>query len=137
MTLYSADEEPYWVSAPEYLDFRERQRSFQDIAILESFEQGKNLTGAGEPVHAYTHEVSGNLFLLLGVKPLLGRTFTEKEAQPGNEHVVVLRHDFWMRQFGGDPAIVGKTITLNDESYIVLGVLPPGFRVPVSESGER
>ena len=133
VAVYTAGEEPYFSSVLGYLDFKERQRSFQDMAVFEAFEQGKNLTGAGEPIHPYTHEVSGNFFSALGVKPLLGRTFTEADAQPGNERVVVLRHDFWMRQFGGDPSIVGKTILLSDEGYVVLGVLPPGFRIPAVE----
>ena len=73
--------------------------------------------------------VSGNYFDVLGAHPVLGRAFLpEEDRTPGTHPVVVLDHDFWQSQLGGDPELVGKTIRLNNQRYTVVGVAPPGFR---------
>jgi hypothetical protein len=72
-------------------------------------------------------QVTADLFQVLGVDPLLGRTFHQGEDQPGAAHTVVLSNAFWVRKFGADPNIVGQTLTLNGEGYTVVGVMPPQF----------
>src|SRR4029079_16643279 len=72
--------------------------------------------------------VTHHFFGTLGGQPALGRVFLPGEDQPGKNKVVVLSHGFWQRRFGGDPGIVNKTITLNDESYTVVGVMPQSFQ---------
>ena len=72
--------------------------------------------------------MSSNLFSLLGVNAEVGRTFSAEEDQPGNNHVVVLSHDFWQRRFGGDRNLLGQKLTLNGESYTLIGIMPADFR---------
>ena len=75
--------------------------------------------------------VTPDLFPLLGIEPILGRQFRlEEAAPPGLESVVMLTHSLWQRRFGGDPAIIGKPIIVNDRARVVIGVLPAGFRFP-------
>ncbi len=88
------------------------------------------LTGFGEPQGLKAMGVSGNLFQLLGTPPLLGRTFVEEEQWEGRARVVILSYGLWQSAFGGDPAIVGKTITLSGRGYDVVGVMPRTFFFP-------
>jgi len=82
------------------------------------------LVGSGEPEKLAASACSSNLFSLLGIKPLLGRTFLLEEEQKGREKVTVLTQRFWERRFGADPNLIGQTITLSGESFTVLGVVP-------------
>ena len=68
------------------------------------------------------------LFQLLGVAPALGRTFDAQDFRPGQDQVVVLSHSLWERRFGGDKAVVGRSVTINSQSYVVIGVMPPQFQ---------
>src|SRR4029453_13095715 len=86
-------------------------------------------TGA-DPAPARGALVSGNLFSVLGVRPAIGRAFLPDEDRRGAEKVVVIGDGLWRRRFGADPAVVGRIVTLNAESYRVVGVLPPGFEYP-------
>ena len=83
------------------------------------------LLGKDEPERIQTGVVSAHFFDLLGVKPILGRTFAKGEDQHGAEAVLVLSHQYWMRSFGGDPKVVGRVFTMNDRPHTVIGVLPP------------
>ena len=75
--------------------------------------------------------VTPDVFPMLGVEPMLGRTFTADEAAaPGLETSVILTHSLWQRRFGGDPNIVGRTVTINDRARTVVGVMPPRFKFP-------
>ena len=76
---------------------------------------------------------SADLFDVLGVRPLLGRTFEAGEDQPGRGRVAVVSHAFWRQRFGGDPTAVGRTVTVNGQSVLVVGVMPPGFRFPLDD----
>ena len=87
-----------------------------------------NLTGAEGPERVPAKQVSSTFFQLLGVQPILGRTFSSTEDQPGGDHVAVISHSLWESRYGGSPGVLGKTIILNGESYTVVGVLPAGFR---------
>jgi predicted permease len=73
-------------------------------------------------------QLTAQLFQVLGVNPILGRTFNAGEDQPGREHVVVLSHRLWQRRFGGDASVVGQQVTFDGESYTVIGVMPPEFQ---------
>jgi putative ABC transport system permease protein len=115
-------------SAPDFLDWREQNHVFERMAAVsgESF----NLTGAGEPERITSASASADIFPLLGVNAARGRTFTAEEEQAGRNKVVVVGHQLWQRRFGSDPNLVGQSITLNNESYTVVGILPHDFHFP-------
>ncbi|HKU72377.1 MAG TPA: ABC transporter permease [Pyrinomonadaceae bacterium] len=115
-------------AAANFIDWRDQNQVFEGMAATDytSF----NLTGSGEPERLEGRRVSTNLFPLLGVEPQVGRVFTAAEDRPGSERVVVLSHGLWQRRFGGDPGIVGKTLTLNGAGYTVVGVMPARFQFP-------
>jgi putative ABC transport system permease protein len=103
------------VSYPNFLDWREQNHVFEDIATY----GGSNnfaLSGAGEPENVRGTRTSQGLFEILRVSPILGRTFTAREDTPGENNVVILGHDLWQRHFGGDRTIVGKKITLSNRT---------------------
>ena len=88
-------------------------------------------SGKGEPEQIFGEMVTGDFFSLLGVKPGLGRAFLPDEDRvPGASLVTVLSYNFWQRRLGGDPAIVGQTITLNGHAFTVVGIAPKGFKGP-------
>ena len=89
-----------------------------------------NYTGDGEPERLEAGGVTGNYFQTLGVKPAFGRTFLLENEKPGSDQVVVLSYSLWQKRFGGDPAIINKTITLDSKSFAILGVMPPDFSMP-------
>jgi putative ABC transport system permease protein len=87
-----------------------------------------NLTGSGEPERIRGRRVSASFFPILGVPPAAGRTFLPEEDQPDGERVVVLSHGLWQRRFASDTDVVGRTVSLDGESYTVNGVMPRGFQ---------
>jgi putative ABC transport system permease protein len=115
-------------SYPNFQDWRDQNKSFQGMACVRN--RNANLTGEGEPEEIRAASVSANFFQLMGVNPELGRGFTAEEEQPGRDRIVVLSHGLWQRRFGGDPGILNRTISLNGESHVVVGVAPPGFQFP-------
>ena len=110
-------------SYPDFEDWRAQAQSFDEMAVHADRFRNVLLTGAGEPVQLQGTMVSLNLFSMLGLKPVLGRTFLPEEDQPGNNAVVILSHSLWQRSFAGDPSVIGKSIRLNDASFTVIGVL--------------
>lgn len=111
------------LSAPCYRDLQERQRVFSGVAASQA--RGYNLTGLEEAERVVGLRVTGSFFPLLGVQATLGRTL-----QPSDEHgssVVVLAHGLWTRKFGGDPAIVGRSVVLDGTAHLVVGVMPASF----------
>jgi predicted permease len=116
------------VAAGEFQDYRERNRSFSQVASFES--DGFNLTGTDHPLRVNAARVSSSAFPLLGVSPEIGRVFTTDEDRYGNDNVVVLSHSLWQQEYSGDPGVVGKVIKLDEKSYTVIGVMPPSFRFP-------
>jgi putative ABC transport system permease protein len=114
------------VSAIGYTHYRDNAKSFESVAAIGggSF----NLTGGGDPERLNGSRVTHNFFSALGARPALGRLFLPEEDQPGKNKVVVLSNGFWRRRFGADQSLVNKTITLNDESYTVVGVMPASFQ---------
>ncbi len=113
------------VSAPGFRDYRDRTQSFEDVAMTQGW--SANLTGAGEAVRLTGGLVSAGYFQAYGIPPVIGRSFLPEEDAPGNEHVVVIGSGFWQQRLGGAPDVIGSSIRLNDESYQVVGVMPPGF----------
>jgi predicted permease len=134
LTMYEAfrtasagtDQERNAVSPANWLDWQRESRTLQSAAAWDTLSW--TLTGAGEPVRLNVQVVSSEFFPLLGVAPLLGRTVSEEDDRPNAPRVAVLSYRLWQERFGGDPALVGRTITLNDGLVEVIGVMPPGFR---------
>ena len=118
-------------TAANFVDWRDQNSVFTGMAAIE--DTNFNLTGAGDPERIKGREVSATLFPLLGVDPQLGRVFAAAEDQPGSQHVVVLSHRLWQRRFGGEQEIIGKVLTLNDEGYTVVGVMPARFQFPSND----
>ncbi|HEY0100826.1 MAG TPA: ABC transporter permease [Pyrinomonadaceae bacterium] len=118
-------------AAANYVDWRDRNGVFEGMAAIA--EQNFNLTGTGEPEKIEGRRVSANLFSLLGVEPQVGRAFLPEEDQPGRNRVVVISYGLWQRRFGGDAKIIDQSLTLNGESYTVVGVMPPHFQFPRRE----
>jgi putative ABC transport system permease protein len=117
---------------PDFLDFRDRNRTLSGIAAYGSW--NPNLTGTGDPERLSGVRASAGLFDILGVQAVAGRTLRAADDVPGNERVVVLGHALWQRRFGADPAVVGRQVILNGAGYEVVGVLPPEFIFPVREA---
>jgi len=113
------------VAYPDYEDWRARAQSFEDMACF--LNTGLNLTGVDPPVALPSRRVSWNFFPMLGVKPQLGRLFTDQDDRPGATPTALISHGVWAEKFGGDPGVIGKTIRLNGDPFEVVGVLPPGF----------
>ncbi|CAA9358935.1 MAG: Acidobacterial duplicated orphan permease (function unknown), partial [uncultured Gemmatimonadetes bacterium] len=122
----SEDAQESWLSHPEWMDLRERSSAFSDLAALRDFSFAA--TGGQEPEQLPALAVSSNLFSMLGVQPLLGRSFLPEEDRDGAGKTVLLSHGYWQRRFGGSPRAVGTAIMLDGEPHTVVGVLPAGFR---------
>jgi putative ABC transport system permease protein len=114
------------VSVPGFRDYSARTDLFVNAAVENGFPM--NLTGAGEPERINVQKVSGDFFPVMGVAPALGRALQPDEAQAGHDHVAVLMWGFWQRKFGADRGILGKKLTLNNEDYEIVGVMPASFR---------
>lgn len=116
------------VSPPDFTDLRAENRSFRELAALNA--GSSPLTGEGAAEQIPDAEVSGGFFAVLGVEPAIGRTLGLDDDRPG-ERVVVLGHGLWTRRFGADSGIVGRTIHVESEPYLVVGVMPRGFSYPL------
>ncbi len=115
----------------QFVRWRERATAFDLMAALADTRQ--NLTGSGAPEEVVVQIVTGDFFPILGVPPLVGRTFTDEETRDPQANVVVLGYELWQRRFGGDPEIVGRAIQLNARPVTVVGVMPPGFTLFIKE----
>jgi putative ABC transport system permease protein len=109
-----------------YADWKAQNQVFEDMAALDG--RSYNLTDEGEPEKVEAQGVTANFFPLLGVKPALGRVFTQEEDKPDANKVAMVSYGLWQRRFGGDPALVGKEILLDGQKHTVIGVTPPGFQ---------
>ncbi len=129
-TLWKAGTDPKDLnitSLPNYRDWVAQNHVFESIALFDSAGRGYNLTSRGEPEQVSGLRVTASFFQVLGVKPMLGRTFHVEEEEPGKAQVVVLSHGLWTRRYGADRAIVGKTIQIDSAPYTVVGVMPESF----------
>ena len=111
------------------LEWRKQATSLERIGVIRP--SAVDLTGVGEPELLSGARVSANIFAVLGIRPRLGRSFTEGEDPSGHDRVAILADSLWRRRFHSDPAIVGRKILLNGTPHEVVGVLPPSFRYPV------
>jgi putative ABC transport system permease protein len=121
-----------WHSYPNYVDYRDNTQTFEDIAIFNN--RSLNLTGDGEPERVPGAHGSANLFTVLGVEPIRGRTFTVEEEERERDLVVVIGYGLWQRRFGGDPDVIGRKIDLNGVGREVIGVMPEGFHFPARDT---
>ena len=115
-----------YVGSIDYILWQAESKAFDHLVAFTS--GNAFLTGRGEPERLDSVRATANLFPALGVAPQLGRAFTPEEDRPGGARVAILSHSFWQRRFGGDPSIIGQSLTLDRESRQVIGVMPPGFK---------
>ncbi|MGH9143431.1 MAG: ABC transporter permease, partial [Vicinamibacterales bacterium] len=112
-------------SVPRFNVWREQTAVVQDAS---AYRFGvMNLTGVGNPEQLLSGQVTADFFRLFGAQTVAGRTFTADEDRPNGGKVVVLSHGFWQRRFGGNPQLVGQTLSLGGDPYVVVGVLGPAF----------
>ena len=116
---------------PDFEDWRSQNQVFEKMAAY--YENHYTLTGVAAPAHMDGMVVSADLFALLGAAPDLGRAFLPAEDE-AHHNVVILNHQFWKQQFGSDPGIIGRMITLNGQAYTVVGVMPAGFEFPLQRA---
>lgn len=120
------------ISPATFAAYRNGQHSFDAFAVYQS--SGAILTGSESAEYVQASKVTADFFRVFGVSPALGRTFAPDEDTAGKENVVVLSHALWLSRFGGDTHIVGKQVTLSDVPAQVIGVMPPTFRFPQTET---
>ena len=131
----SEDKDPTWLSAPEIESYRHEAHSFASLAAWDTGDV--SLTGVGEPERVRVGLVTGEMFDLLGVPALTGRGLQVADARPGATPVIVLGRGFWERRFGGDASMVGRSIQINGESRLVVGVMPASFRLPLDYRSDQ
>jgi predicted permease len=118
------------VNGGHYLQWVKNCTSCESITMINSDSPDLNMTGNGEPERISGEKVTANYFSVLGIGANLGRAFTPEDGEFGHESVAVISDGLWQRKFGGDPSVIGKTITLNDRTDTIVGVLPAWFRAP-------
>jgi putative ABC transport system permease protein len=120
--------EKTWVSEGEINDYRKESRT---VAEIGAWDDGQvNLTGDGDPERVSAGSVTANLFSVLGATPIRGRVFTAQEDVPNGPRVAIVGYGLWQRRYGGDPAMVGRTIQINGAPYEVVGIMPADFVLP-------
>ena len=116
------------VAVPNFPDWQQQCTAFEGIAAHQWSEV--NLTGRGAPRRLRGARTNANLFPLLGIGPVLGRLFAAEEEPLGKYFVALMSHDLWQRDFGGDASVIGRALTLDGDSYTIIGVMPAGSRYP-------
>ncbi len=117
------------LSPGDYADWRRQNASFSEMGAYAKITQGFNLTGEGEPQRVTAVYADDGLFPMLGVRPITGRAFLPEEDRAGSAPVVILGHHLWQSRFGGDPGVVGRSISLDNQRYTIVGVLPAGMQL--------
>jgi putative ABC transport system permease protein len=115
-----------------FLDYKEQNKVFEEMSAFLGT-SGFTLTGTDHAEHIKGGSVTSDFFKVLKVQPILGRSLSPEDEQPGRDHVVLLSHGLWQRRFGSDQKIVGETIQLDAKPYTVVGVLPPGFEFSIPD----
>ena len=120
--------DPFGSSLLEFEAYRQRNHSFANmgVAMVRSF----NLTGHGEPERIRGASIMADYLTTLGVKPVLGRSFSLQQDEPGGPAVALISYGLWQNQFGGNPSIIGATLNLDSRAHTIIGVMPPGFDLP-------
>jgi putative ABC transport system permease protein len=118
------------IAPANFLDWKEQSGSFERLAAYRPWDA--TLTGSADPERIQACRVSPDFFPLLGLEPLVGRTFAGDEAEPARDGVVVVSQGFWQRRLGSAPNAVGKTISLDDRVYTIVGVMPDDFDYPLA-----
>ncbi|MGH9795815.1 MAG: ADOP family duplicated permease, partial [Candidatus Acidiferrales bacterium] len=113
------------VAPANFVDWRAQNTVFEEVSALNPW--SLDYTGGSEPETIHSANVTRGFFEILGVQAWRGRTFVPEEYEPGKNRVVVLTHGLWQRKFGGDPGVVGQVISLDNQSYSIVGILPPEF----------
>jgi putative ABC transport system permease protein len=116
------------LSAGDFTDWRRQATTVSEMSTYTSIAQGSNLIGAGESQRVQGSYASASFFPMLGIKPVVGRSFLPEEEKAGSAPVVMLSHHLWQSQFGADPAVVNRSITLDTQRYTIIGVLPADFQ---------
>jgi predicted permease len=124
---YHGPESMNIVSALNMKDVQKQNTVLESMAWFDSAGKGYNLALGDRPERVFGERVTAPFFHVLGIRPLLGRTFTPEEETAGKDHEVVLSYRLWQRRFAGDPAMIGKQIPIDGESYTVIGVMPREF----------
>jgi len=119
-------------SIPNFIDTRDRNQTLAEVAPLAIWPA--NLTGQGEAERLQGVRISANAMQMLGVEAAAGRALVPDDDDPNNTRVVMLSYGLWQRRFGGTSEALGKTLTLNGDSYTIVGVLPPRFVIPNAET---
>jgi putative ABC transport system permease protein len=122
--------DPFGSSLLEFAADKERNHCFSSMGA--AMQRSFNLTGRGEPERARGASIMADYLTTLGVKPILGRGFTNAEDQPGGPAVALISYGRWQEHFGGDPGVIGETLNLEGRSHTIIGVMPPGFDLPAA-----
>jgi len=115
----------FWVSAPEYVEFRQHSRAFSEVGAYRT--GAVNVSEGDTPERVNATFMTASMWKVLGVQPELGSTFTAEQDLPNTEPVVLISHELWQRTFGADPTVVGRRIQIQGLPRTVLGIMPPGF----------
>lgn len=134
MVLLSHDTKKGWTnhgvsSTADFIGYQNENTSFEQLTAWTSWYF--NLTGDGDPDRVIGGLVGWNFFQTLGVQPMMGRAFLEEESRPASSHVAILSRGLWEGRFAADPKIIGRKITLQGETYTVVGVMPANFQLPL------
>jgi len=119
----------YPFAGPDYLDWQAQNRTCEGMTLFQYYRRA-NVSGGGQAESALAIDAEANFFDVLGAKPLLGRTFARGEGAAGTGRVAVVSYGFWQRHFGGDAAIVGRSVELDSQRHTVVGVMPSWFNYP-------
>jgi putative ABC transport system permease protein len=122
--------DPFGSSLLEFAADKQRNHSFSSMGA--AMQRSFNLTGRGEPERARGASIMADYLTTLGVKPILGRGFTDAEDRPGGPAVALISYGRWQKHFGADPSIIGETLNLEGRSHTIIGVIPPGFDLPAA-----
>ena len=121
----------YPFAGPDFVDWKARNHTFEDMTLF-GWMHDMNISDGGQAGHVRAVPTEANFFSLLGVRPIVGRTWIAGEDMPGKDRVAVLSYGLWFSQFAGDPRVVGRTVLLDSEPYTIVGVMDAGFRYPWS-----